>query len=134
MLEQISVFTENKKGAMQELLAALAQQGINILGSVTNDSAEYGIVRMILSDPEGAYHALKERGYLCRKSFVLGIELDDTPGSLKGLLDEICDMNINVDYIYLSYDRESGRPVMVMHTESQTEVEEALRQKGYCIR
>lgn len=52
MLKQLSIYAENKKGVMQNITGILKEEDINILGSVTNDSAEYGIVRMVVSDPE----------------------------------------------------------------------------------
>ena len=52
MLKQLSIFAENTKGRMQEVTGILLREDINILGSVTNDSAEYGIVRMVVSKPE----------------------------------------------------------------------------------
>ena len=58
MLKQLSIFAENTKGRMQEVTGILLREDINILGSVTNDSAEYGIVRMVVSKPEKALEAL----------------------------------------------------------------------------
>ncbi len=52
MLKQISIYAENKKGMLQSITGILAREEINIMGSVTNDSAEYGIIRMVVSDPE----------------------------------------------------------------------------------
>ncbi len=49
MLKQISIFAENKKGMLQSVTGILARENINIMGSVTNDSAEYGIIRMVVS-------------------------------------------------------------------------------------
>ena len=65
MLKQVSIFAENKKGAFQSITSILQKEGINILGSVTNDSPEYGIVRMIVSDTDKALSTLSENGYLC---------------------------------------------------------------------
>ncbi|MCC8066236.1 MAG: amino acid-binding protein, partial [Clostridiales bacterium] len=75
MLKQVSVFTENSKGTFQKVTGILMERGINIWGSVTNDSAEFGIIRMIVSDPEAAYQALDEAGYMCRRTSVLGVEV-----------------------------------------------------------
>ena len=66
MLKQICIFTENKKGAMLNITELLLEDQINILGSVTNDSAEYGIVRMVVSDPQLAYEKLTAKGYYRR--------------------------------------------------------------------
>ena len=54
MLKQLSIFAENKKGTMQQITQILFENDVNILGSVNNDSAEYGIVRMVVSDPDKA--------------------------------------------------------------------------------
>ena len=59
MLKQISIFAENKKGMLQSVTGILARENINIMGSVTNDSAEYGIIRMVVSDPQRALEAVK---------------------------------------------------------------------------
>ena len=62
MLKQLSIYAENKKGVMQNITGILKDEDINILGSVTNDSAEYGIVRMVVSEPDKAMEALIAAG------------------------------------------------------------------------
>ena len=111
MLSQVSVYTENKKGAMLEITRIMQQEEINILGSVNNDSAEYGIVRMVVSHPQKAVQALREKGYMCKLTDVLGIEIQDRVGELNRLLAALHDSNINVDYMYLSFNRESEAPL-----------------------
>ena len=81
MLKQLSIYAENKKGVMQNITGILKDEDINILGSVTNDSAEYGIVRMVVSDPEKAKEALIGAGYLCHVSDEIGVELEDKTGA-----------------------------------------------------
>ena len=63
-MRQVSIYAENKKGTMQKITGILLREGINILGSVTNDSAEYVIVRMVVSNPEEASRALQEEGFI----------------------------------------------------------------------
>ena len=75
MLKQLSIFAENKKGTMQQITQILFENDVNILGSVNNDSAEYGIVRMVVSDPDKAEQALQAAGYMTRQTDVLGVEL-----------------------------------------------------------
>ena len=115
MLSQVSIFAENKKGRLQNITSLLQKENINIWGSITNDSAEYGIIRMVVSNPEHAEKVLAEAGYLCRLTEVLGVELDDEVGALNRLLISLEESNINVDYLYLSFNRDSGKPVMVLH-------------------
>ncbi len=133
MLSQVSLYMENKKGAMREITSVLQREGINILGSVTNDSPEYGIVRMVVSDPEKATRAFQEAGYVCKLTDVLGVEIQDRVGELNHLLTALEESNINVDYLYLSFNRESGSPVMIFHTGDSMEVEECLTLKGFRV-
>lgn len=131
MLKQLSIFTENKKGVMQKVTEILQEKNINILGSVTNDSAEYGIIRMVVSDPVMAEQALQDKGFICRLADVLGIEVKDEVGNLNKLLLTFLDSNINIDYLYLSFNRDTGRPIMVLHVEDIMEVEACLKNKGF---
>ncbi len=134
MLRQVSVYAENTKGMMQKVTGILLKNDINILGSVTNDSAEYGIIRMIVSDPEKAERALKEEGFLCKLIDVLGVEVEDEVGNLNRLLEAVSSSNVNVNYIYLSFNRDSGKPIMVMQVEEDgMEVEEGLIGKGFSV-
>ena len=76
MLQQLSIYAENKKGTMQNITEVLADENINIWGSCTNDGAEYGINRMVVSDPQRAMEALEAVGYLCKLTSVIGVEVE----------------------------------------------------------
>ena len=133
MLKQVSIFAENKRGTFQSITGILQEENINILGSITNDSAEYGIVRMIVSDTEKALRALSANGYLCRSNDILGVEMEDEIGSLNRLLISLSDGNISVDYIYLCFNRDTGKPVLILHTDEIREVEEYLKSRGFLV-
>ena len=130
MLKQLSIYAENKKGNLQHITRILADENINIWGSVTNDSAEYGIIRMVVSDAEKAKDALEKENFLCRLTDIIGVEMDDEVGNLNRLLQTLSESNINVDYIYLSFNRESGKPVLVFHADETEEVEARIAAKG----
>ncbi len=133
MLEQLSVYTENKKGAARQMLSILAEKDINVLGFLSTDSGEFGVIRMLLSDTDKAYEMLTENGYLCRKNQVIGIELSDNPGAMEKLLLAFEEMNLNVDYIYIGYNRSSSSPIILLHTEEMDIASAALESKGYVI-
>ncbi|MBP5744978.1 MAG: amino acid-binding protein [Lachnospiraceae bacterium] len=133
MLKQVSIYAENVKGKMLEITDVLMENNVNILGSVTNDSAEYGIVRMIVDNPTKAIEALTKRGIICKMTDVIGVEVKDEVGNLNRLLKALHDANINVDYLYLSFNRESGCPIMVLHTADAKEVENSLSAKGFAL-
>jgi hypothetical protein len=133
MMKQLSVYAENQKGAMYHITALLAREEINILGSVNNEGTEYGIVRMVVSDTEKAEKTLTEAGYLCRIIDVIGVEVEDEVGSLKNVLQALYESNINVNYIYLTFNRDSGKPVLIFHTHDIAEVEECIAAKGFKV-
>lgn len=133
MLKQLSIFTENRKGTMQNITGILKREQINILGSVTNDSAEYGIIRMVVSDSEKAVQVLEQEDYLCRLTPVIGVEMEDEVGNLNHLLQTLYESNINLNYIYLSFNRESGKPILIFHADDIFEVEACIRAKGFVV-
>lgn len=133
MIKQISIFTENKKGAMLNVTKTISESGISLFSAVTNDSAEYGIVRLVVSDPEKCFNVLNENGYLCKLTDVIAIEITDDAGSLTNLLDIIDKTHININYLYSAYDRESGKPLVIIHTPDAEIVEKSLKSKGMKI-
>ena len=134
MISQLSIFAENKKGAMSAITNILSEAGISIHSFVTNDSAEFGIIRMIVSDTEKAGRLLAEAGYQLKRTAVMAITVSDEPGSLGRLLKVIETAYININYLYTSFDRESGSPVIVIHAEDMTELEIMLTSHGYVCR
>ncbi len=133
MLKQVSVYAENSKGTFQNITSLLMQEGINILGSVTRNSSEFGVIRMIVSDTQKALDILQANDYLCRSTHIIGVEMADKVGSLNTLLLELLHGNINVDYTYLCFNRETGMPVIILHTEDIFEVENHLKTKGFAV-
>ena len=133
MLKQLSVYAENKKGTLEDITRILLEHDINIMGSMTDDGAEYGVNRMGVSDADVALKALTEAGYLSSLKDVIGVKIEDKVGNLNALLKTLIQMNINVHYLYLSFDRRSGLPIMVFYTEDIWEVEDGLRNRGYTV-
>lgn len=132
MLNQVSVFAENTKGALRKMTSVLASADVNIYTMLANDSAEFGIIRLIITNPERATKTLQEAGYQCRMDKVIAIDMADTPGSLDKILTNLFEANIGIDYLYISYNRETSTPVAVFKT-SEPETETFLRGKGYVL-
>lgn len=133
MIEQLSIFAPNTKGSMVSLTKLISDAGIDIYNVVTNDSAEFGIVRMLVTEPELACELLTTNGYMCKLNKVIGVEIPDDVGSLSNLLQAITDSNINIDYLYVSYSRDFKTPLAVLHAPGYAEVEAALESRGYKI-
>ncbi len=133
MISQLSIFVENRKGALLQITQILAEQNVNIMGSMTDSGSEYGTIRMVVSDPEKGNQALQDAGFMCRKKDVIGVEIQDIPGSMCEFLKIIDDMYINIDYTYLCFNRENSQPMIIIHTESGEEVESSLKNRGFVV-
>ena len=131
MIRQLSIFAENKKGAMNRITQILYDADINMNTLITNDSAEYGIIRMLVSDTDKAVRILKDAGYQCRAESVAAAEIGDECGSLNKLLSAVTDGNINLDYLYVTYNTLSRLPVAILRCADLMEVESFLQGKGY---
>ena len=131
MIRQLSIFAENKQGAMNRITQILQDNGINMNTLVTNDSAEFGIIRMLVSDTQKAADVLSAAGYMCHSDSVAAIEIDDACGSLNRLLSVISAGNINLDYLYVTYSSLSRNPVAILRTPDLSEVVEFLSSRGY---
>ena len=131
MIDQLSVYAENTRGAMLKVSKAISDSGIDILNVVTNDSAEFGIVRMIVDKPEKAEELLASMGYMCKIDKVIGVEIPDEVGSLTALLDVVNTCKMIIDYIFVSYSRDTKTPLAIMKVTEAEEVEAKLRDNGY---
>lgn len=131
MLVQISVYTENKKGAARKILSILAEKNINILSLVSSDSGEFGTMRLIVSDTDTALAELQKNQYLCRKDSVIATELEDVPGSLEQFLAHIEKVNIDISYMYVGYMRETKTPVIIIRCDDLEIIEQNLKGNGF---
>ena len=133
MIRQLSIFAENRRGAMNAITKVLTEKQINMNTLVTNDSAEFGIIRMLVSDTDAALQCMQTAGYLCHVDTVAAAEIGDECGSLNALLDTLDRGNVNLDYLYVTYSRLSKRPVAILRTQDIMEVEAFLQARGYAM-
>ena len=115
---------------MRAITRILSGADINIHSFVTNDSAEFGIIRMLVSDTEKAYRLLNDAGYQVRQTSVMAIEIPDEPGSLDHVLKFIEQANININYLYTSFDRDGAGPIIAIHADDMDELEAFLSASG----
>ena len=99
-VKQLSVFIENREGRLKEVLQALKNNGVNIVSMSLADTSEYGLLRLLVTNPEEGKKALKEEGFSAMLTDVLAIKLSHQVGKLQELLVAICDENINIEYMY----------------------------------
>lgn len=99
-VKQLSVFIENKAGRVSEVTDVLGRAGVNIRGFSVSDTVDYGIVRLVVDDPEAGSAALHEAGFTVKASDVICIDLPDKPGGLAGVLKVVSDAGVNIEYVY----------------------------------
>lgn len=97
---QLTVFLENRSGRLAEIADVLGKAGVNIRGFSTTEAAEYGIVRLIVPDPEASREILHKEGFTTHLSQVICVAVPDEPGGLARVLDELAAQQISVDYLY----------------------------------
>lgn len=100
MAKQLSVFIENRKGRLGEVLSVLRKNEVNILSLSLADTTEYGLLRLIVNDPEKGKEKLSEEGFSTMLTKVLVIKIEHKVGSLQILLDTLSKNDINIEYMY----------------------------------
>ena len=126
MLDQISVFVENKLGRASAILDILAKNNINIRALSIAEASEFGILRMIVDDSERAKALLRESGVIVKTNHVLAAPIDDTPGGLLKLLDSLKDSGVNVEYLYAFVAREGEHTQVVLRVDDTDKAEKVL--------
>ena len=99
-LNQLSVFLENREGRLDQVLEILKNNRINIISLSLADTSDYGMLRMIVADPEAAKKALKDAGFSAMLTPVLGMKLAHKAGQLQVALSIMSKEGINVEYMY----------------------------------
>ena len=127
--KQISVFIENRKGRLEETLKVLKESGVNILSLSLADTSEYGLLRLIVGNPEKAKVALTEKGFKAMLTDVLVVKIAHTVGALQELLCALSDSEISVEYMYgLSID--GAEASVVLKASDLEKAEKVLFEKG----
>ena len=133
LVEQIAVFLENKSGRLAEITAVLAENDINIRALSVADTADFGILRLIVDKVERAKTVLKEHGFTVGKTSVIAVEVADRTGGLANVLKCIKEAEINVEYMYAFVNKTGENAVLIFRFEKMEEAIEALRREGFTI-
>ena len=123
-VHQLSIFIENRSGTLIKVLEALKQAQIQIIASTIADTAEYGIYRLICSEPLRAYEELKKAGVAVALSDVFALELDDEPGRAADAVKAFSDAGISIAYMYTFLLR--GKGILIFRTDNAEKAREAI--------
>ena len=130
-IKQLSVFVENKQGALSKIATMLADNGINMRAVSIADTQDFGILRMIVDDIDKAVDTLKLNNVIVKSNNVIGVQLDDKPGSLASVLNLLTEGGVNVEYMYAFVtpgERDSA--YHVLRAKNNDKAEEILGSNG----
>lgn len=124
LVQQISVFVENKKGRLAGITDVLTKNNIDICAISIADTTNFGILRMIVDAPELAVDTLKEAGYTVSTTHVIAVEVTDRPGGLNDILMILRDNEISIEYLYSFVKRPAENALILFRVE---ETDKALK-------
>ena len=116
---QISVFLENKAGKLAEVTKLLADNNIDIRAISIAETAEYGLIRLIVDDAPKASSILLQHGDMISMTPVWAVEVPDRPGGLYELLTALAEAEVNVEYMYSLFTHREGCAYMVMRISDE---------------
>ena len=128
MFDQITVFVENKPGRLEEVVGTLADNRINLHALSLADTTDFGIIRLIVSEPDRAVNVLKEKNLMVKTTEVIAIGMGHNPGELHAILRKLKALDISIEYMYAFTTRhEQYAAVVVLRVANQDAVLEKIR-------
>lgn len=124
-INQLSIFIENRSGTLIRVLEALKQANIQIVASTIADTAEYGIYRLICSEPLRACEALKDAGIAVAVSDVFALELDNQPGRAADAIEAFSKAGISITYLYSFLLR--GKGILIFRTDDNARAAQVIK-------
>ena len=124
--KQICVFVENKKGRLAEVTRTLGNNNINMSALSIADTTDFGILRMIVDKTDEAEKILKEHGFTVSVSDVIAISVLDKPGGLADVLDVLDNMDINIEYVYAFFRKNSDKAAVIIKVDKPQEAAEKI--------
>jgi hypothetical protein len=128
--KQLSVFLENKPGALSEPCRMLAKADINIQTFSLADTREFGILRLVVDDSEKARRLLQRNGFAVKVTKVVVLEVPDRPGGLAAILDALEGTGISVKYAYGFTVKQGDKGMLVFCFDDPDSAVEVLKKKG----
>ncbi|HHU63023.1 MAG TPA: ACT domain-containing protein [Clostridiales bacterium] len=129
-LKQISVFVENKVGRLAKVTKILGENGIDISALSIADTANFGILRMIVNDPDKALRVIKDAGLAAKTTEVLAVEVPDRPGGLVPVLEIFQKHNISIEYLYSFVKRTLDSAYILFKVDDIQRAAEALQREN----
>ncbi|NLB35676.1 MAG: ACT domain-containing protein [Elusimicrobia bacterium] len=132
-IKQISIFLENKKGRLAAITNVLADNNINIRALSLADTKEFGVLRIVVNEHTKCLNALKINGYAAQETYVIAVEVPDSPGGLCGILKLLEDNDHNVEYMYAMVEKNRNNAVVIFKIGDFKKAIELLKSNNVSI-
>ena len=132
-IKQLSIFLQNRMGSLSKPLEVLSEAGINIRAMCMADTSEFGILRLVVDDPENGKNALEEENFLVKITEIIGVEMNDTPGGLTTVLKVIKENDIDLEYLYAFTHEKAGKAILLLHSDNIDELISILQDNNITI-
>lgn len=132
-VEQISIFLENKPGSLEHATRVLEESDINIRTLTVAETADFGILRLIVNDVEKANKVLKENGFRVNKTVVVAVEVPDRPGGLHSIMKVLGSEGINVEYLYAFVEKSGENAVIIFRFDNPEKAIEVLLANKFTV-
>lgn len=104
-------------GSLSKPLEVLTVADVNIRAMCMADTSEFGILRLVVDDPEKGKEALEQNNFLVKMTEIIGVEMYDAPGGLTSVLNIIRDNNIDLEYLYAFTHEKEGKAILLLHAD-----------------
>lgn len=132
-IKQISLFVENRPGRMAKVAKTLSDAGVNIRALTIAEAGDFGVIRMVVDDPERGYRVLKENAFTVSMTDVLAVEMKDTPGGLYEIVNTLGQSGVNVDYAYAFVTAKAQRAMLILRVDDISLARKVLGERGVKI-
>jgi hypothetical protein len=132
-VEQISVFLENKPGTLEHATRVLKDANINIRTLSVAETADFGILRLIVNDVDKANQVLKDAGFRVSKTPVVAVEVPDKPGGLHSIMEVVSKEGINVEYLYAFVEKSGENAVIIFRFDNPEKAIEVLQKNSFAV-
>nr|WP_295161777.1 acetolactate synthase [uncultured Methanobrevibacter sp.] len=132
-IKQLSIFLQNRMGSLAKPLEVLTVANVNIRAMCMADTSEFGILRLVVDDPEKGKEALEENNFLVKITEIIGVEMNDTPGGLTTVLEIIKDNLIDLEYLYAFTHDKAGKAILLLHSDDIDKLIDVLTKNNITI-
>ena len=132
-MKQLSVFVENKVGRLSAVLDILKENNVDISALSLADTADYGILRLVVDKTEEAMAALRDAGVMVKCTQVIAAAMDDAPGGLAYLLALLTEANVGIEYMYAFIGKAEGKAWTVLRVDDVDMATEIFKRNGVAI-